>query len=379
MTSPSISSNIISSTQITTPSPNFQDISHLDKVVYLFGHPISHSLSPLVQNTIYRALNKKWAYLLYESTDLPSFITMIKSHPKLLGAAVTMPFKVSIIPYLDELTPQAKAIGAVNTIFIKEAQEGRGKGGSGSDGEEKVFCGTNTDCIGIREAFRHCHPPSSLTISEDDVNSALGSSTATDSPTTTFQRNKKPALVVGGGGTCRAAIYTLQTWLSCSPIYIINRDPSEVATILSSCHARGFAQDILPIPSLSSAAQHSSLPPKLIVSAIPDFEPATDAEKTVRQILEYFLDSDSSSSDSNGLGRKKKKGALLEMCYHPSPETRIARLARGKGWEVIPGTEAMVWQGLEQVRLWSGIEVGDLVVEEGRRALEEGLRERDGG
>ena len=53
-----------------------------------------------------------------------------------------MPHKISIIPYLDELTDQGREVGACNTIFLR----------SGPNGERR-YIGTNTDVVGIREAF----------------------------------------------------------------------------------------------------------------------------------------------------------------------------------------------------------------------------------
>jgi len=52
-----------------------------------------------------------------------------------------------------------------------------------------------------------------------------------------------------------------------------------------------------------------------------------------------------------------ERGAVLEMCYHPMPNTRITKLAEGYGWKVVGGLEAMVGQGLEQAKLWAGVEV----------------------
>jgi len=67
------------------------------------------------------------------------------------------------------------------------------------------------------------------------------------------------------------------------------------------------------------------------------------------------------------------QGAVLEMCYHPSPNTAITRLATSRGWKVIPGTEAMIWQGLEQDRYWTGRDVEDMPVEEVKAAVAEAL------
>ena len=311
--------------QSATSPAEHEDTSHFEKVAYLFGYPISHSLSPLVQKTIYSALGKNWTYVLHESQDISRYMTLIKSESKLLGSAVTMPFKVSIIPYLDELTPEGEAIGAVNTIFVR------------LEAGKKVFCGTNTDCVGIREAFKQ---------NVLDIE-ALS--------------HNQPALVVGGGGTCRAAVYALQEYMHCSSIYVINRDKSEVDAVITECHERGLGQNIKHITSVEEASELTA--PQVIVSAIPDFEPSSETEKVVREILGYFLD-------------RSSKGALLEMCYHPSPDTRIARLAAACGWQVISGTEAMVWQGIEQIKLWSGIEIGKLPIKEAKDALATALQRR---
>lgn len=71
--------------------------------------------------------------------------------------------------------------------------------------------------------------------------------------------------------------------------------------------------------------------------------------------------------------RKAHKGAWLEMAYHPRPWTELAVLARAAGWQVILGTEAMIWQGLEQSRCWTGRELSELPVAEVKRAVAERL------
>lgn len=282
------------------------NVSSLDRAAYLIGNPISHSRSPALHHAIYSSIGKRWGQVLIETTDLAAAIQYIKSDPKCMGSGVTMPHKVAVIPLLDELSPEGQAIGAVNTVFFKTNADGK-----------RLYCGTNTDCIGIRDAF---------------LNNVAGS-----------PYRGKPGLVVGGGGTCRAAVYSLQTFLGCSPIYIINRDKSEVDAVLTECRARGAADHLIHVSTVEQAEKLSS--PGAIVSAIPDFAPVTENEKVVRQILTLFM--------SNAT----EKGAILEMCYHPSPDTKIAKLAKSCGWQVISGVEAMIGQGLAQAHLWTGIEI----------------------
>ncbi|OCT53312.1 Quinate dehydrogenase [Cladophialophora carrionii] len=298
--------------QFTAP-----DTSSLDRVAYLVGYPIAHSKSPSMHRAIYSALGKQWSQLLCETTDLEAFLRYMKSDPKCMGSGVTMPFKVAVIPHLDELTDEGSTIGAVNTIVFKPGRNGA-----------RTYCGTNTDCLGIRDAF----------FANVEGSSYRG----------------KPGLVVGGGGTCRAAVYALQKFMGCSPIYIINRDASEVEAVLRECHARGLGENLTYV---STTEQAKSLPPPgAVVSAVPDFAPITDNEKTVREILSIFL-------------KAEEKGPLLEMCYHPTPDTQISRLALASGWQVIGGIEAMIGQGLAQASLWTGIEIDDSLRDVARSAV----------
>src|SRR6202035_3168836 len=110
-----------------------------------------------------------------------------------------MPHKVAIIPHLDQLTDEGHVIGAVNTIIIA------GEGG------KKTYTGTNTDCIGIRDALLSKSAP----VREGD--NGQGSTAG---------------MVIGGGGTTRAAVYALNKYLGCSPIYLVNRDRQEVRDVL---------------------------------------------------------------------------------------------------------------------------------------------------
>lgn len=250
---------------------------------------------------------------------------MLRVDQKCMGSGCTMPFKLDVIPYLDELSAEGKAIGAVNTIWFKTDAEGR-----------RRFCGTNTDCIGVRDAF--------LTNVKDSS-----------------MFRGRPGLVVGGGGTCRAAVYALQTFLGCSPVYIINRDKSEVDAVIEECNARGFGKDLIHVSTVAQAQQLQA--PGAVVSAVPDFPPATENEKTARNILTELLS-------------KPEKGVLLEMCYHPSPNTEISKIAKTLGWPVIMGTEAMIGQGFEQARLWTGIEITNEMREEARHCIREAISER---
>lgn len=236
-----------------------------------------------------------------------------------------MPFKVAIIPFLDELSPEGSAIGAINTIYHRTSSSGK-----------KILCGTNTDCIGIREAL--LRNASQSTVSR--IKSSAG-------------------MVIGGGGTCRAAVYALKKFLGCKVIYMVNREKSECDAVIAECSSNGFGDGLLYIESIAQAKSLAA--PTVIVSAIPDFTPVSEDEQRARGIITELL------------GKDGEKGAILEMCYHPSPDTQIAALATGAGWQVVGGVESMVYQGLEQDKAWLGIEVEQLPVKEVRNVVLEKL------
>ncbi|KAK5016181.1 hypothetical protein LTR16_003343 [Cryomyces antarcticus] len=325
------------------PSPDF---SHVDRVGYLFGYPIAHSFSPSIHRAVYETLGLNWAQLPLPSTDMEHFLELIK-HPQfygesrrtrdmptvyrkpfivstvqemwtsiliqlLTGASVTMPHKVAIFEHLDELTPQGRDVGACNTIFLRE-EAGR-----------RIYCGTNTDVNGVLEAFHR----------------------NVTSPTTTL--HNRPGMVIGGGGAARSAVYVLKKFMHCPVVYLVNRDAAEVEAVMSWCTQQHYGDGLRYVSTAADAELLDA--PGAVVACIPNLPPATPAELEVRNIIDAVL-------------AKDRKGALLEMCYHPSPRTDIGALAEMHGWQVILGTEALIWQGVEQDRYWTGREVGEEGVE----------------
>ena len=64
----------------------------------------------------------------------------------------------------------------------------------------------------------------------------------------------RPALVIGGGGAARSAVYALRTWMRTPEIYLVNRDAGEVAAVIAECTRRGFAGRLTHVASVAQAA-----------------------------------------------------------------------------------------------------------------------------
>ena len=261
---------------------------------YLVGAPIAHSRSPALHNTLFQELGLPHEYLLHESIDAAAAITVTKE-VDFGGASVTIPHKETIIPYMDELTGEAKAMGAVNTI-IPVFKSGR-----------RYLIGDNTDWIGIKSSFA--------------ARDAQGVG------------RQFPGLVIGNGGTAKSAIYALSR-MGVSPIYVACRSPQK----LSAMSQYGLV-------FISTEEEARSLPegPAYAVSTVPgnvDIAPSLVA--VVRAIL---------SQPSGAVERQ-----FLEMAYLPR-ETESMRLAKSLHWDAIPGALPLTLQGLRQFELWTGFTV----------------------
>jgi shikimate dehydrogenase len=102
----------------------------------LIGHPVEHSFSAQYLNTRFKNEGIDAHYELIDLPDIAEFPSLIQSD-KYDGFNVTIPHKRAIIPYLDSLSPEAQAIGAVNVIEINKNK----------------LIGHNTDIIGFHETF----------------------------------------------------------------------------------------------------------------------------------------------------------------------------------------------------------------------------------
>ncbi|CAH0019998.1 unnamed protein product [Clonostachys rhizophaga] len=274
---------------------------------YLFGGShIAHSLSPQIHSTLFRSNSTQWSYDLFASTSMEEFKENIQS-PTCIGASVTMPNKVKFIAAMDEITEEAKAIGAVNTVFIRLGENGR-----------RRYIGTNTDCIGIRDAL--------LLKAPDAASRSRG----------------KPALVIGGGGAARSAIFALWKWFAPSQIYIVNRWKDEVDAIVADMGRQIPEAQLRHVETAESAS--TLTPPVLVVGTIPNAEPGTEEEISAWKTCTTFL-------------QQNQHGVLVDMCYFPA-ETRLTTLAEANNWTTIKGAEVLVQVSKSQQILWQERECG---------------------
>jgi shikimate dehydrogenase len=105
-------------------------------VCCLIGDPVTHSLSSLIHNAGYQSLSIDFIYVPFQARDIKPAIEAIRGLG-IRGASITLPHKVTAMPYLDRVDDEAREIGAVNTIVNNNG----------------VLTGYNTDGTGARQAL----------------------------------------------------------------------------------------------------------------------------------------------------------------------------------------------------------------------------------
>jgi shikimate dehydrogenase len=218
----------------------------------LIGYPLGHSLSPNIHTAAFQACGLEGRYSLFpippdDRQGLKDLLARVRSG-EIHGLNVTIPHKQNVIEFMDELTPTAQAIGAVNTIYLRD---------------EKLI-GDNTDAAGFLADLKRF------------VNKETG------------EQVNRTALVLGAGGSARAVVYALANdgW----NVTISSRRLEQAQQLVQS-----FPSYHLPITNFSSFI----LPPSsfsLIVNTTPvgmspnaEFSPLPENTQLPKDTVVYDL------------------------------------------------------------------------------------------
>ncbi len=259
------------------------------------GHPVDHSLSPVLHAAAYDALGlDDWGYSAADVTaeQLPAVLAALG--PEWGGLSLTMPLKQAVIPLLSTCAPLAAAVGAVNTVLPAP-------GTMPAPGESLRWHGENTDVAGVVGALREA---------------------GAGSPTT--------AAILGGGATAASALAALAELGVAAPVVHV-RSPLRAAALADIADRVGIEVDVAPWERADRAVGAD-----VVVSTVP--AGAADAL-------------------ADALGRPgtstKRPGLLLDAVYDPWP-TALARAWERRGGAVAGGHALLLHQAGEQVRLMTG-------------------------
>ena len=268
-----------------------KEITGKTRVCGLIGDPVEHSISPAMHNAAFQALGLDYIYLPFRvaSEDLKKAIDGMRAL-NLCGLNVTIPHKVAVMQYLDELDPLAEKIGAVNTIV-------------NNDGKLK---GYNTDAAGFIKAL-----------------AASGMKPA-----------GKHVALLGAGGAARAIAFALAD--NGAEITILNRKQElnwavELAARVGKAYKKKFQALELNIKALKATLADTDI---LVNATSVGMFPKIDDTLVPAGLIKPGL-------------------AVYDIIYNPI-ETKLLKEAGQAGAKTIGGLDMLVGQGTIAFELWTG-------------------------
>lgn len=269
----------------------------------LTGYPLHHSLSPRIHSAALRNLGLEGDYRLYPVEDagrLRDLINLMRED-NLQGLNVTIPYKNSILPMLDQLTATARTIGAVNTIYSRDEQ----------------IVGDNTDAAGFLADLDR-----------------LGWS----------QNNgkDKAALVLGAGGSAQAVVYALAQagW----KITIAARRQEQAQGLVET--TRAYLEHETAIEKKQLIPIHLDRDSLSKLYPLPDVIINTTPVGMFPQEDESIWPSDLEFPHS---------GAIYDLVYNPA-ETALIKAAKDNGLNATNGLGMLVEQAALSFEIWTGLE-----------------------
>ncbi|MCV3215757.1 shikimate dehydrogenase [Plectonema radiosum NIES-515] len=265
------------------------------KLLGVIGHPVEHSLSPLMHNAALESLGLDYVYLPFsiKPDDLPKAIQGF-SAIGVKGFNVTIPHKQAIMSYLSAIHPSAKSVGAVNTVFRKDNH----------------WIGTNTDIEGFIAPLQ-----------------------------TTYRRNwqQTVAVILGNGGAARAVVAGC-IQLGCTSVHVIGRNEQKLKEFRNSWD--NLSPEVnFQIHKWEEMSRIISQAQLLVnttpVGMYPNVEQCPLSAEEMRDLQLGVI--------------------AYDLIYNPSP-TRFLELARQQGAIAIDGLEMLVQQGASALKIWLDLE-----------------------
>lgn len=263
------------------------------KLVLLLGNPLGHSISPAMHNRVFEKLGLDYCYMPVEvSPENLATVFAGLTRMNVAGFNVTIPHKIGIMEYLDELDPVAETIGAVNTICIK-------------DGKTK---GYNTDGEGFLRSL------------EEEAGISVPG---------------KRFFLLGGGGAVRAIAMTL-AFRGAEKIFICNRTEAkarELATEIND-RIRHCAEAVEQV--FDRQAEALGRCDILVNGTSIGMHPHADELPIDASLLTEHL-------------------VVADIVYNPLM-TRLLRTAEARGCTIARGLGMLIYQGAAGFKLWTGID-----------------------
>jgi len=272
-------------------------ISSKTSFIALIGNPVSHSLSPIMQNAALQYLGLDLIYIAVPWKD-EELELVLNSFKKInsKGLNITIPHKEKVFNLCSEISPIANKLKAINTLKLNSKKE---------------WSATNTDLEGF------IYPLKNLNLA------------------------KKKSIVLGSGGAAKSVIQGLID-LNLSKISVVSRNKSSLDELIRDFKNQIEIQGLL---NTDNQTQNLIEEADLIVNTTPVGMKTAKDEMNVLPYGESFWKSLNS------------KTIVYDLIYNPAP-THLLKFSANKGCMTIDGLQMLVAQGLKSLSFWTnGLEV----------------------
>lgn len=255
----------------------------------VIGNPVEHSLSPAIHNAAFQKLGLNFVYLAFRVEAIGDAIKGLRALGGFRGASVTIPHKVSALPFLDDVEPTAMHIGAINTIVA-------------TDGK---LTGYNTDAIGALRALREGGAP----------------------------LKHETVVMLGSGGAARAIAFALAAESGIDRLNLLGIEEKERIALAADLRTKTALN--VTEAYLDEAALKEALPEARVLIHC---TPIGMAPKIGKSCVPATL--------------LHRELTVMDIVYNPR-DTQLLRDARTAGCRIIPGLEMFLHQAAAQFELWT--------------------------
>ncbi|WAO95294.1 Quinate repressor protein [Fusarium falciforme] len=305
----------------------------------IYGNNVSQSLSPAMHNAAFQLLGMPHRYEVFSHDSLDELRGLIRD-PNFGGASITAPFKREVIPLVDFMSREARAIGAVNTLLSLKAPTMDSLLDRNRAGPTAALFGENTDWIGIHTCVRRNLSP---------INAV---------------KRRTTALIVGAGGMARAAAYALIR-LGVGTIFVHNRTVQRAEELAKQFDGRPYRSDSQDKRDpcgrgrSSESPDHGANPTFKVIGSKDDVWPEDSNPPTIVVSCVATWDLDGSCSVNTSIPpdwlASPTGGVVIELSYTPleTPLLRQVRAMSDRGWIAVDGLQVLPEQGMMQFEMFT--------------------------
>ena len=269
-----------------------RSIDFSTQVCAVIGNPVAHSLSPAIHNAAFEFLDLNFIYVACPVEDVKGALAGMRAIKNFRGMSVTIPHKIEVMKYMDEIATVDRNIGSINTVIH----------------EQDRLVGLGTDGTGALKAL-------------------IDNGVAIDG---------KNILMLGAGGAARAISFTLAQKTKLGELSILDIDEAllqELKTDLETGTDAVIKSGLINENSLAAEMEKTDL----IINCTPvGMHPNVDASLIS---LELF----------------RPEQVVFDIVYTPL-ETKLLAEAKSRGLKVIPGVEMFINQAALQFEHFTGVD-----------------------